>query len=310
MPIPQLPDTVFFMKKDDLNVLRSTLSLPDTTEPSPVIAHALRSAFPDAQIAEDQDGAAIQIAEDKAHLTCVESDDRITLGLQHKGDVPSITAALKDIMPERDAQRLVLKINDLNPTLDVETKALLLQPLPELRRMMDGFVDAGITDTVQVTVTLGDDRYLEAHHLPKKGCLGVFFAQTQEPGSEDSLFSDHGFEVILNMDAFQDFAENDVGDRRDAISLFSTLPHEIMHAINFANASKGMTPLEVYDHGCIVDVNDRVIEKFGSFGNEEEATEDAGLVIAANAYSDAVCNALLPMAANAAVAQKSASFEP
>lgn len=136
----------------------------------------------------------------------------------------------------------------------------------------------------------------DSHH---DAPLGLFFVsrndhidffthdETGEVHQECSYELPEGFDIFINIEKFSQLLEvskkEDHPDNvnADIYSLYSTLPHEILHAIAFAQDSNQKTPLEIYDTNndinSIVEIQKKTTLRFESIGTtEEDFCEDMG----------------------------------
>ena len=97
-----------------------------------------------------------------------------------------------------------------------------------------------------------------------------------------------GFDIYICLDVFEECLKKCVDDF-DLLSLYDTLPHEILHAIDFYIEADGMTPLEIFDNSGInglMKMNRKIIEsRYGDIDSMEEAIEEASKIVTSKVMS-------------------------
>lgn len=162
---------------------------------------------------------------------------------------------------------------------------IFAETLPALQALLEKYLRD--TLSVHITVTFGNSDTLAAYGLDRD-VVGIFFVATENSVFDEKTqslnewieLSDHGFEVIINVPEHLSTIHSQATDE-EIISIYSTLPHEIIHAINYANQSDGRTPLDIYEsegQSGLGTITDGLIAAFGSIEAEEQIVEHRGIV--------------------------------
>jgi len=163
---------------------------------------------------------------------------------------------------------------------------------PELQK---AFSKEYVDMNIQININFIDNDYMldyvqcDSHH---DAPLGLFFIskldsvdfithnKTGEIHQKHSYEFAEGFDIFINVEKFSQLLEvskkEDNPDyvTSDICSLYSTLPHEILHAIVFAQESNQKTPIEIYDKSndinSIKQIQNQIEMRFQTIGTTEE----------------------------------------
>lgn len=286
-----------FIDREALSALAESLHCP--ADPQAIVKQVLCLSEAYA-FQEDGNRLTVSSGNRKASMTVLETEDRaayVLSGDQELAD--TIAGHIRSASGACDAKPLTLLTSTV---LDSEEHASLVDLftslLPAIEQELSPYIASDARPT-KVTITFADGAYMVDRALDSE-VLGCFFVRSENE-QEDAMLSDCGFEVILNMRVIADELM-DADSEKYLMSMVSTLPHEIIHALNFANASRGLTPLEAYDCGLLNTVRDHYMQMtFGSAEKEEQFTELTGLLIAKKLCTPNIIRQM---------AQVSASHEP